>query len=460
VRSVFAAQKRYTPNAFSITAIYVIATLLWAVTRYEILIRSVSNRSELYGFYFFGETIFVGLSSVAIYLITRYYNAAAHTVLEGSVATAQALFESAAQGIVIADRNGTIISANPQLLQVFGYEREELLGQPIERMLPERLREVHVAHRDNYFKSPRPRPMGLGFDLTARRKDGTEFPVEVSLSSFESGRGRLAIAFITDISERLKLEHETRRSEKLVTLGAISAGIAHELNNPIGIISSRIELMLEDAGSRRLPAEVEEDLHVLHRNALRVGTIAKGLLTLARHRPKQRHLVDLNAEIDEVLLLVGKQMSKDDIQLSTQLDRTLAPIIGDSVAMQEVLLNLLMNAREAMPGGGAVRIETGSVAGQPGWIQLAVTDNGPGIPAEVIPRLFDPFYTQKTSGTGLGLWISKRIVRDHRGTIEVQSQPGQGTSFIMTFPGVTETKSSEGSSDGFDPPEASRQRNA
>jgi len=306
VRTVFVAQKRYAPNAISITAIYVVAALLWAITRYEILIRSVSDRSELYGSYFFGEAIFVALTGVAIYLIARYYNATARSVLEGSVATAQALFESAAQGIVIADRHGTIVSANPQLLQVFGYERDELIGQPIENMLPERLRAVHVAHRDKYFKSPRPRPMGLGFDLAARRKDGTEFPVEVSLSSFESGRGRLAIAFITDISERLKLEHETRRSEKLVTLGAISAGIAHELNNPIGIISSRIELMLDDAASRHLPAEVEEDLHVLHRNALRVGTIAKGLLTLARHRPKERHLVDLNAEIEEVLLLVGK----------------------------------------------------------------------------------------------------------------------------------------------------------
>jgi len=458
VRTVFVAQKRYAPNAISITAIYVVAALLWAITRYEILIRSVSDRSELYGSYFFGEAIFVALTGVAIYLIARYYNATARSVLEGSVATAQALFESAAQGIVIADRHGTIVSANPQLLQVFGYERDELIGQPIENMLPERLRAVHVAHRDKYFKSPRPRPMGLGFDLAARRKDGTEFPVEVSLSSFESGRGRLAIAFITDISERLKLEHETRRSEKLVTLGAISAGIAHELNNPIGIISSRIELMLDDAASRHLPAEVEEDLHVLHRNALRVGTIAKGLLTLARHRPKERHLVDLNAEIEEVLLLVGKQMSKDAIQVSTLLDRTLAPIIGDSVAMQEVLLNLLMNAREAMPGGGTVRIETAPAVGQPGWIRLAVTDSGPGIQAEMMPKLFDPFYTNKASGTGLGLWISKRIVRDHRGTIEVQSEPGQGTVFIMTFPGVIETKKSEASADIFDAAQSPEQR--
>jgi len=126
--------------------------------------------------------------------------------------------------------------------------------------------------------------------------------------------------------------------------------------------------------------------------------------------------------------------------------------------MQEVLLNLLMNAREAMPGGGTVRIETAPAVGQPGWIRLAVTDSGPGIQAEMMPKLFDPFYTNKASGTGLGLWISKRIVRDHRGTIEVQSEPGQGTVFIMTFPGVIETKKSEASADIFDAAQSPEQR--
>jgi signal transduction histidine kinase len=116
------------------------------------------------------------------------------------------------------------------------------------------------------------------------------------------------------------------------------------------------------------------------------------------------------------------------------LDRSLAPIVGDSIALQEVLLNLVMNAREAMTGGGTIRIETEPLSDHPGWIRLTVSDTGAGIAPEAIVKLFDPFYTNKTSGTGLGLWISKRIVRDHGGTIDVQSEPGRGASFVMTFP--------------------------
>lgn len=438
MRTIFAARRRYSPSPLKTTAVYAFAGILSLVVSHALLTRLVRASSDFLDFHFLEQAVFVGLTSVVIYAIARHYSAVTRTVLEESAATVQALFDSAAQGIAIVDQRGHMVSANPQLEQIFGYKRAELVGQSIEMLLPERLRGTHATHRDNYFKSPHPRPMGLGLDLIGRRKDGTEFAVEVSLSSFESANGRLAMAFITDISERLKLEHETRRSEKLVTLGAISAGIAHELNNPIGIISSRIELMLADAESRQLPAEVEEDLHVLHRNALRVGTIAKGLLTLARQRPKQRKRIDLNTEIEETLLLVGKQMTKDGIQVATVLDRTLPPIIGDPVALQEVLLNLIMNAREAMSDGGTVRIETDRVSDRPDWIRLIVTDSGCGISPEAMAKLFDPFYTNKATGTGLGLWISKRIIRDHRGTIEVQSEPGCGASFIMTFPSVTD----------------------
>jgi signal transduction histidine kinase len=270
------------------------------------------------------------------------------------------------------------------------------------------------------------------------------------------------MAFITDITERLKLEHESRRSEKLVTLGAISAGIAHELNNPIGIICSRIELMLADAESRKLPAEVEEDLHVLYRNALRVSKTAQGLLTLARHRPKQRLPVDINAEVEEALLLVGKQMTKDGVHVTTVLDRTLPAIIGDSVALQEVLLNLIMNAREAISGGGTLRIETDRVLDRSDWVRLTVADSGCGIAAEAMAKLFDPFYTNKPNGTGLGLWVSKRIVRDHRGTIDVQSEPGKGTTFTVSLPSINADESAgQGTSEALAPSSADpRQRQA
>lgn len=417
-------------------AVYGLAAVVALIISHTLAVILAGGSFEVPNRYFPGQVIFVALTSVVIYLITKHYQAATRGMLEDSAAIAEAIYQSAAQGIVVIDQHGRIVSANPRFEQLFGYGRAELVGQSLEMLLPERLRSRHGAHLDDYFKAPRARPMGLGLDLLGQRKDGTEIAVEVSLSPVESPTGRLAMAFIADITERLKLEHDSRRSEKLVTLGAIAAGIAHELNNPIGIICSRIELMLADAESRKLPAEVEEDLHVLHRNALRVSKTAQGLLTLARHHPKQRRPVDLNAEVEEALLLVGKQMTKDGVRVTTDLDRTLPEIIGDSVALQEVLLNLIMNAREAISGGGTLRIQTARVPDRSDWVRLTVADSGCGIAPEAMAKLFDPFYTNKPNGTGLGLWISKRIVRDHRGTIDVQSEPGKGTTFTVSLPSI------------------------
>ena len=178
------------------------------------------------------------------------------------------------------DQNGAITSVNRKTEEMFGYSREALVGQPLEMLLPERVRVRHVGHRASYFRDPHVRPMGRGLDLVARRSDGTEFPVEISLSHVETEGGLRALAFVTDITQRLTMERAARQTERLSALGRLSAGIAHEVNNPIGIISSRIEIMLLDAEAQPLPGTVTDDLKVLHRHAQRVARIAHGLLVL------------------------------------------------------------------------------------------------------------------------------------------------------------------------------------
>jgi two-component system NtrC family sensor kinase len=191
--------------------------------------------------------------------------------------------------------------------------------------------------------------------------------------------------------------------------------------------------MLLDAEPKALPEDVVEDLRVIHRHAQRVARIAQGLLSFARSSSGQPGRVDLNRVVDETLLLVEKTMVKDGVQIQRALARDLPPIWGDASALQQVVMNLLTNARDAVKGAGEISIETSATPEAPGGVRLIVRDTGPGIPPEVLPRIFDPFFTTKAEGTGLGLSISYGIVRDHRGTVDVQSAPGEGTTFVLTF---------------------------
>jgi PAS domain S-box-containing protein len=346
--------------------------------------------------------------------------------------TTRAFFESAAEGIVVVDAGGRIVRINARALELFGHDAAELVGRSIENLLPERFHETHAVHRGEYLAAPRTRAMGLGLDLFGRRKDGTEFPIEVSLSPMKTAAGGLAMALVTDISERRRLEQAARQQERLTALATLAAGIAHEINNPIGIISTRVELMLQDATLRPLPPDVLDDLEVLHRNIERVVKIAKGLLSFARQAPEPPGPVDVDRVIDETLVLMGRQLGKDGVHVSLKLDTMLGPIWGSASALQQVLTNLLLNARDAMPGGGEVRIETAPE--RAGWLRLTVADTGNGMGPEQLRKVWEPFYTTKASGTGLGLSVSHRIIQEHGGTVDVQSEPGRGTTFVIVLP--------------------------
>lgn len=350
-------------------------------------------------------------------------------------------FKAATEALLIINREGQILELNPKAAEIFGYGPEELVGKSVELLLPERFRHRHREHRQRYIAAPSSRPMGLGLDLVGRRKDGSEFFTEVSLTYARgTERGDLVVAAIADISERLELEHEARRAETLASLGTIAAGIAHDLNNPLSVILSRAELLLTADGSP-LPESAREDISVMRRHALRASRIVGEFLQLARPNSRVSSSVDLNELVKRVLLLLSERMRRSKIEIVSVLEERLPRTLGDATSLERVVINLLTNARDAMPDGGVVSIETGISAENPLSLRLTVTDTGKGIPPEALGKIFDLLYTTKSHGTGLGLWLSRRIVEEHKGKITVRSDQGRGATFIVTLPAAATDKS-------------------
>jgi PAS domain S-box-containing protein len=346
----------------------------------------------------------------------------------------EAYFRAASDGLIIVDGRGLIVEANPRALQLFAYSAEDLVGRDIEVLIPERLREQHRQHREGYLAAPHSRPMGVGINLIGRRKDGTEFPIEVSLTHAPgTERGDVTVAAVTDITERMTLEREARRAETLSSLSAAAAGIAHDLNNPLSVILSRIELLTATAGETFSATTIAGDLEVIHRQASRASQIVSGFLELSSHSSKLGAPVNLNDVVDKALLLMRDEMRKGGIKINPLLDAELPEISGNAVALERVLINLLSNARDAMSHGGEVTIKTARDE-QPGWLRLSVADDGPGIDPLALGKIFDLLYTSKPKGTGLGLWLSRRIVQEHRGKIDVRSELGKGATFTINFP--------------------------
>ncbi len=223
------------------------------------------------------------------------------------------------------------------------------------------------------------------------------------------------------------------QSEKLASIGTLAAGLAHEINNPIGIITSRLECMFMEAAEKNLPESVQEDLRIIGKHAHRVAEIAQSLLSFSKQPVWRLAPLDLNAVVNDVLLLMEKQLANERIRLEKRLAPSLPLVQGSVNHLEQVFLNILNNAREAMGKGGTLKVETGRADGGK-TIQVTISDTGKGITPEHLPKIFDPFYTTKPTGTGLGLSISYGIIQEHGGSLKATSRPGEGSSFVITLP--------------------------
>jgi PAS domain S-box-containing protein len=345
----------------------------------------------------------------------------------------RSVVESLGEGLIVLDREGRVTAWNRALETRYDVLASEVLGRSLFEINPALKGEMLVGPLEQLLRGELEQFALEAMEHQTLRKGRATLNITATLLRHR-GQPAGAVLLIEDITGRVGLERAARQADKLAALGTLAAGLAHELNNPIGIISSRIELMLLETDHQALPAAAREDLVVLRRHAHRVTRVVQGLLSFARQSGQPRGPVDLNQVVDDTLLLVEKQAAKEGVTLARRLTPGLPPIEGDPTALEQVLLNLILNARDAVDGRGEILIETDLVTGHPDQIRLRVHDTGPGIPAEVLPRIFDPFFTTKSSGTGLGLSISYGIVREHGGTVDVHSEPGRGTTFVLSFP--------------------------
>lgn len=365
----------------------------------------------------------------------------AEQAVRKSEARFRSLLGAAPDPIVITDAAGVIVLTNQQAAHQFGYSEAELLGRPVEMLMPEGFRQRHLQHRDRYARTPEVRPMGVGMDLLARRKDGSEFPIEISLSPHRAEEGLLVIAVMRDITARKQEEaarhqlHQLQlaRSEQLATMGEVAAGLAHEIKNPLAGIAAALDVLGAvlggDEASREVMAEVQQQV-------VRIRATLDELLNYARPRPLQLICGDLNNSIEHVVHFAQQQALSRGMEL-VFLPGQLPPVAHDLDQIQRMVLNLVLNAMEAASRG--CRVEVSSVfeanpAGD-GVARIVVQDNGPGMSPETIQQIFRPFFTTKgRRGTGLGLSLCRRIAELHHGRIEVSSEPGAGSRFVVSLP--------------------------
>jgi PAS domain S-box-containing protein len=360
--------------------------------------------------------------------------------------------ESAPNGIIMVGDTGTIALVNAELERQFGYSRSELLGQSIEVLLPESVRTTHAVWRSEFFASPETRPMGAGRELHGLRKDGTTFPVEVGLTPVHAPGGHAVLAAVVDITERKQLEERVRHAAKMEAVGRLAGGVAHEFNNLLTAILGYGEVLRSRlAGDDPRFVPVEE----ICRAASRAASLTQQLLAFSRKQVPQIRELDLNAAITQLSGML-RQLIGEHITLVTDLDASLPRVKADPGQIDQVIINLAVNARDAMPAGGMLKIETHAVQNPVSAARLLVRDTGVGMDEKTLANIFDPFFTTKGPGrgTGLGLSIVYGIVQQYTGVITVESTVGSGSLFCIELPGAT--GSSYTSEEGRQPPVQSK----
>jgi len=369
----------------------------------------------------------------------------------------KAILDTAVDGIITIDEHGIIESVNQATEGIFGYRSEELLGKNVKLLMPSPYHEEHDAYLARYLRTGEARIIGIGREVEGKHKDGTRFPIELAVSEIRVAGSRVFTGVVRDISARRQAEDEARRrnaelahAARLSTIGELTSGIAHEVNQPLFAIVSNAQpakRLLE----RQQPDldEAREALTDIVNDGSRASDIIKNVRSLVRKEQRATEQLDLNQVTREAIQFIEPEIQKRRLTLRAELQEELPPIMGNSIEIQQVILNLVVNARDAMPGGGKLTICTEDITVEtrqhdgpfadvePGdYVRLALGDTGTGMSQEVLAQVFEPFFTTKEPGRGmgLGLFLTRAVIEKLGGSLSLDSRVGSGTRVEVTLP--------------------------
>ena len=355
------------------------------------------------------------------------------------------LMEAAPDGMVVVNKDGEIVLLNARAEKQFGYRRDELLGRMVKSIIPVGFAERLIADALRTTAEALAQQIGTGIELIGRRKDGTNFPIEIMLSPLESPEGILVTAAIRDISERNQLARQLHQSQKMEAVGQLTGGIAHDFNNLLGVITGNLDLLERLVSDN---AAAIKRVQTAQKAAARGADITRRLLVFSSNEELKPSMVLLGDSIHNMIELAGHGLGPN-IKITTRIDESVPPIFIDPAGLESALLNLVVNARDAMPKGGSILIAshaqtldeshpavlTGDL--KPGhYVCIAVTDSGQGMSRQTMERIFEPFFTTKArdKGTGLGLAMVYGFVKQSGGTVRVYSELGHGTTVSFYLP--------------------------
>jgi two-component system sensor kinase FixL len=338
----------------------------------------------------------------------------------------QAIVTSAVDGIIVIDGRGRIETFNPAAERLFGYTEQEVVGQNVSMLMPSPYREAHDGYLANYLATGQKKIIGVGREVQGRRRDGTVFPVHLSVGELTANGDRRFAGIVHDLTARTRMERQLAEQTALARLGEMAAVVAHEVKNPLAGIRGAIQVIGD-----RLPAD-NRDRPMIAAIVSRIdalGEMMRDLLLFARPPKPDLQAVDVRALLGSTADLLAQDPALAAVEVP--IDGVSPPLRADPRLLQAVFLNLMVNAAQAMEGRGTLRV---SIAADDGECRVAFADQGPGIPDGVREQIFTPFFTTKARGSGLGLPTSRRLVEAHGGTIDVECPPQGGTRVTVSLP--------------------------
>lgn len=440
-----------------ILSLVIVALLYWSVVRrLEVMMRTAMDfgrgRSSV-------RVPVVGLDEIAS--IGRAINlmldrvTATQRRLRNRQAHLSALFDDNAEGLIVINRHGIITEFNRAAEAIFGYQTDQVIGENVKLLMPEEHAAHHDTTLDNYVETRRGKVIGKAPLITeGRHRSGRLVPVKISISEVRSAEELAFIGSVTDLTEMRRLEEQAQRAQKMEAVGALTGGIAHDFNNLLGIIIGNLDMLRRQvAEDPALLKRVEKAIKAATRGSALTGK----LLNFSRQRPERVESVSLHEVINGIDELLDHSLTSR-IGLQVSLDEDLPPILVDPSSMQDALVNLVLNARDAMPDGGNIDVSarqrtlSGEIPGQlvlgndqGAFVEVCVRDGGTGIEHDVLQRIFEPFFTTKATGkgTGLGLAMVYGFIQRSSGALAVNSTPGEGTQFCLYLPVAEGTTGAE-----------------